>query len=170
MPDKFPGFGKVVVRREMFEEVTLFLLDALLETQDGGELRAWVAQLARFDVLEEQGNVADLVGLVLLFGDCPFLFGSGCIATTGRRAPTVVENEYRVVALPEVFVDQCLRPPNATDRILPADRVKHDVSALGMLRSEFLKFAAEAFSFSFQSTRRTDENPILCEELDQWQP
>ena len=131
----------------MPEEVSLFRFDPLFESQNHSQLRAGVAHLARIDLFEEQCDVADFISLIQLLRERPFFLGSRRIAASGRRAPSVMQNEHRVIALPEVFVDQFLWASHAAERVFPAHRVECDTPRFAMHRRVPFELATEKLPF-----------------------
>lgn len=76
----------------------------------------------------------------------------------------VVPNEYGVIALFQVFVDQILRPTYAAEGVLPADRVKRDAAWHRVTCSILFQSPPESFPFGFEAAGRTDEDKILGKE------
>ena len=60
----FKHLCKLVYGVVLPEEVSLLLFDLLFESEDGRQLGARVAHLARINLLEEQRNVTELIGLI----------------------------------------------------------------------------------------------------------
>src|ERR1700730_6740062 len=94
------------------------------------QLWAWVPQSRLIDLLKEHRNVTHLPGFVELFGKFPFFLCPDHCPIAGRRSPAVMPDEYGVIALSQVFVDQLLRPTCAAKGIFPVDRVKREAARL----------------------------------------
>lgn len=152
----------------LFEQILFVAFYFFLERQYWFQLIAGIAHLAGIDRLEEQSDVIYLIFFVQLFRRFPFFFYPRGEPRTRRRTPAVVQHEHRVVALPEVVVDQRLRPSHAADRVLPADRVEQRVPGFGVVCREFLQRGPEALAFLVQSAWRGNEHPVLRQRL--WHP
>jgi hypothetical protein len=61
-----------------------------------------------------------------------------------------MHNEYRVVALPEIFVDKFLWAAYAADRFFPAHRVECDPSRFAMQCRVPIQLATETLPFLVQ--------------------
>lgn len=74
------------------------------------------------DLLEENPDVAHLPAIVELCGKVPLFLRPNHSPIAGRRSPAVMPDEYGVIALRQVFVDQLLRPTYTAEGLLPTDR------------------------------------------------
>ena len=64
-----------------------------------------------------------------------------------------MQNEYRVIALPEVFVDQFLWASHAAECVFPAHRMKCDTPWFGMHSRVSFELATETLPFLDQPAR-----------------
>jgi hypothetical protein len=118
--------------------------------------------LAFINLLEEDRNVTHLPALIKLLRGEEFLLCSDPVRVRGsRRSPAVVPDEYGVIALLEVFVDQALRSADSWERVLPANRVKRDHSRLGIAGGIRFQRLLKGLPFVFEAAGRTDEDTIL---------
>ena len=60
----FEHLSKLVYGVVLPEEVSLLIFDPLFESEDGRQLGARVAHLARINLFEEQRDVTDLIGFI----------------------------------------------------------------------------------------------------------
>jgi hypothetical protein len=85
-----------------------------------------------------------LFSLVEFLGEYPFFLGSRCMAAPGWRTPAIMQHEYRVITLLEVFVNERLRASYTTDRVLPPYRMEVCATIYGIEIREFLELATES--------------------------